>query len=104
MASVLGAKTPEERRSLLETSKALDDAYIEVALQGQTKVADDWAWEPEWHYVAFVGKYGRVWELNGARSGPVDRGKRGVVEIVRGYVKDQGEERSCLLALLKDEA
>lgn len=103
LASVLGAKTPEERRVLLETSKALEEAYIEVALQGQTKVADDWAWEPPWHYVAFVGKDGRVWELNGSRMGPVNRGAGGVAEVVTQRVKEQGEGQFCLLALLEDE-
>ena len=32
---------------MLESTKALDDAYIPIALQGQMAVAKDWAWEPE---------------------------------------------------------
>ncbi|EGO00401.1 hypothetical protein SERLA73DRAFT_152405 [Serpula lacrymans var. lacrymans S7.3] len=102
--AVLNARSVEERKKILETSKALDDAYIPIALQGQTAVSEDWVWEPPFHYVCFVDVHGRVWELNGARMGPVDRGGgREVVDVVRECIKEKGGTHS-LLALVETVA
>jgi ubiquitin carboxyl-terminal hydrolase L3 len=87
--------------NLLETSKQLEDAYIPIALQGQTVVAEDWAEEPPFHYAAFVATHGRVWELDGGRMGPVDRGAEGeVVDAVRACIKAGGEGAFSLMALV----
>ena len=87
---------------VLETSQALGEAYIPVALQGQTAVSEDWSLEPPFHYVCFVSAHGRVWELNGGRNGPLDRGTgRDVVDVVRESVTKQRDGAYSLLALVE---
>jgi ubiquitin carboxyl-terminal hydrolase L3 len=100
--TVINAKSMEERKMILETSQALDEAYIPVALQGQTAVSEDWSLEPPFHYVCFVSAYGRVWELNGGRNGPLDRGAgRDVVDVVRESLTKQRDSAYSLLALVE---
>ena len=96
------SKSREERQTILETSQALDDAYIPVALQGQTAVAEDWAWEPPFHYICFVRVQDRVWQLDGDRRGPVDKGEGGeLVDVVRKFIEEQGEGAFSLMALVE---
>jgi ubiquitin carboxyl-terminal hydrolase L3 len=102
--TVLKAKSAEERRTILETSQALDDAYIPIALQEQTAVTKDWAVGPPFHYVCFVSAHGRMWELNGGRKGPGDRGTgREAVDVVRERVTQQGDGAYSLLDLVESE-
>jgi ubiquitin carboxyl-terminal hydrolase L3 len=100
--AVLNSKSRQERQKILETSQALDDAYIPIALQGQTAVAEDWAWEPPFHYVCFVKVRDRVWQLDGNRRGPVDMGEgKELLDIVSGYIQGQGEGAFSLMALME---
>ena len=87
---------------IVEQSEELDREYIPVALRGQTAVDEDWAVEPTNHYVGFVrgGQGGRVWELNGARSGAVDLGEGSLAEVIRRRVDGLGEGYG-LLALVE---
>jgi ubiquitin carboxyl-terminal hydrolase L3 len=99
--AILNSKSRQERQNILETSHVLDDAYIPIALQGQTAVADDWAWEPPFHYTCFVGVQERVWQLDGDRRGPVDKGERKkLVHVVRDFMTEQGEGAFSLMALV----
>jgi ubiquitin carboxyl-terminal hydrolase L3 len=101
--AIFSSKSRVERQNILETSSALDDAYIPIALQGQTAVAEDWAWEPPFHYICFVTVQGRVWQLDGDRKGPVDKGEgRQLVDAMREFIKEQATESAfSLMALVE---
>ncbi|KAL3467418.1 hypothetical protein BJX64DRAFT_248622 [Aspergillus heterothallicus] len=65
---------PIERADLLYESKALESAHADAAKLGDTKApgAED---DVDLHFVAFVkGADGRLWELDGRRKGPLERG------------------------------
>lgn len=65
---------PVERADLLYESKALESAHADAAKLGDTAapVAED---DVDLHFVAFVkGSDGRLWELDGRRKGPLERG------------------------------
>lgn len=65
-----------ERAKVLEDSLAFEKAHEEAAQLGDTPaptpISDEHTGQ---HFVAFVkAKDGRLWELEGARKGPLDRG------------------------------
>ncbi|KFY89580.1 hypothetical protein V500_05604, partial [Pseudogymnoascus sp. VKM F-4518 (FW-2643)] len=64
---------PTQRASLLYNSPALESAHQAAAQQGDS-VAPAAAADIDLHYVAFVAAGGRLWELDGSRKGPLDRG------------------------------
>ncbi|KAL2817388.1 hypothetical protein BJX63DRAFT_385968 [Aspergillus granulosus] len=71
---------PIERADLLYESKALESAHADAAKLGDTKApgAED---NVDLHFVAFVkGSDGRLWELDGRRKGPLERGVLGEEE------------------------
>ncbi len=71
MAVPLG---PEERARLLETEESLAKAHKAAAERGDT-AAPDAQDDVELHYVCFVKTGdGRLWELDGRRKGPLERG------------------------------
>jgi ubiquitin carboxyl-terminal hydrolase L3 len=64
----------EDRAKLLYDSKDFEDAHQSMAEVGDTippAMEDDKAGH---HFVAFVKENGRLWELEGDRKGPLDRG------------------------------
>jgi ubiquitin carboxyl-terminal hydrolase L3 len=64
-----------ERAKLLVDSDTLYTEHQAVAELGDTK-ADPSGVSGEGHFVAFVkAKDGRLWELEGSRKGPIDRGQ-----------------------------
>ncbi|KAK0627132.1 ubiquitin carboxyl-terminal hydrolase [Immersiella caudata] len=66
---------PEERAKLLEKEESLAKAHRAAAERGDT-AAPDATDEVELHYVCFVkGSDGRLWELDGRRKGPLERGQ-----------------------------
>jgi len=86
---------PFGRINLLETSSTLESMHTSAATQGDT-AAPDANDEVELHYVCFVkGKDGHLYELDGARNGPVDLGELGdedvlgdkAREVVQGYIE-----------------
>ncbi|KAE8146315.1 hypothetical protein BDV25DRAFT_162725 [Aspergillus avenaceus] len=65
---------PVQRADLLYESKALESAHADAAKLGDTTApeAED---AVDLHFVAFVkGVDGRLWELDGRRKGPLERG------------------------------
>lgn len=65
---------PSQRADLLYASKALESAHADAAKLGDTAApqAED---NVDLHFVAFVkGEDGHLWELDGRRKGPLDRG------------------------------
>lgn len=67
------------RAKLLEDSEELFEINEEFARQGDTEaVGPEVAEKTGNHFVAFVkGKDGHLWELEGSRRGPIDRGVLG---------------------------
>jgi ubiquitin carboxyl-terminal hydrolase L3 len=65
----------EDRSRLLYDSKELEDAHQSVAEMGDTAAPS--AEEGDrlgGHFVAFVKEVGKLWELEGNRKGPLERG------------------------------
>lgn len=65
-----------DRAKLLEHSDVLESAHQAAAVKGDTQAPDaDTAAKLGNHFIAFVkGKDGHLWELEGSRKGPLDRG------------------------------
>lgn len=71
------ALKPLQRADLLYESKALESAHADAAKLGDT-AAPEAESEVDLHFVAFVkGLDGRLWELDGRRKGPLERGLLG---------------------------
>ena len=71
---------PDQRADLLYDSKALESAHADAAKLGDTSApqAED---DVDLHFVAFVkSDDGRLWELDGRRKGPLERGQLAVDE------------------------
>ena len=66
---------PRERATLIEESEALERAHAAAAAGGDTAApaAED---DVDLHYVCFVKSEvsGRLWEMDGRRKGPIERG------------------------------
>jgi ubiquitin carboxyl-terminal hydrolase L3 len=66
---------PTERAALIEQTPALATAHREAAEQGATS-APDAQDDVDLHYVCFVKTDdGALWELDGRRKGPLQRGQ-----------------------------
>ena len=105
---------PTERADLLYESQALEAAHQGAATGGDTAApeADD---NVDLHYVCFVkSENGHLWEMDGRRKGPLDRGQLSADEDVlseqaldlgvRSFLKREesvggGELRFSLIAL-----
>lgn len=109
--------TPLARARVLEDSAALEEAHQNTARGGQSAVplsADVLSGN---HFVAFIrGDDGHLWEMEGGRSGPIDRGilaededalsekalelgLRRVMEISKDDTSDGGDLRFSCIAL-----
>jgi len=64
---------PRQRAQLLEDTDALEKAHQAAAATGDTAApqADD---SVDLHYVCFVKSKTHLWEMDGRRKGPLDRG------------------------------
>jgi ubiquitin carboxyl-terminal hydrolase L3 len=67
---------PLDRAQMLEDDAELESAYRMVALQGDSEVPENAEDEVDFHYVCFVRSHkdGHLYEMDGDRKGPVDRG------------------------------
>ncbi|OWP03337.1 hypothetical protein B2J93_7355 [Marssonina coronariae] len=73
---------PNERADLLYNSQALENAHQSAARQGQSS-APDAEDNVDLHYVCFVkDEKHHLWEMDGRRKGPLDRGVLGEEEDV----------------------
>lgn len=78
LADLIASATPlppGPRAKLIETSETIARAHANAAAQGDTAApsADD---EVNLHFVAFIkSSQGNLWELDGRRKGPLNRGK-----------------------------
>jgi ubiquitin carboxyl-terminal hydrolase L3 len=62
--------------SALESDKGLEQAYGEVALDGDTEAPDNAEDEVDYHYICFVKSHrdDHLYQLDGDRNGPIDLG------------------------------
>lgn len=69
---------------MLEDDAELESAYRMVALQGDSEVPQNPEDEVDFHYVCFVRSHrdGHLYEMDGDREGPVDRGSLAAEEDV----------------------
>ena len=85
---------PRSRAKLLETSRDLANAHASAATGGDTSApsADE---EVDLHYVAFIkSERNNLWELDGSRKGPLNRGRLGDDEdVLSGKAIDLGPRR-----------
>lgn len=73
---------PTQRADLLYNSEILEQAHGEAAQQGQSN-APDAGEQIDLHYVCFIkDETNHLWELDGRRKGPLDRGELGPDEDV----------------------
>ncbi|KAL0574755.1 ubiquitinyl hydrolase 1 [Marasmius crinis-equi] len=66
-------KSPLERAKFLETTPLFANIHADAAGTGQSAVPTDL--DTDLHFTCFVtGQDGKIWELDGRRKGPVERG------------------------------
>ncbi|KAL2880246.1 ubiquitinyl hydrolase 1 [Colletotrichum sp. CLE4] len=94
---------PAQAAMVLEGSQELEDAYAAIATKGDTTAPQSAEEEVYFHYICFVKSpdTGHLYELDGDRKGPVDRGIPNEeekvdlgpksVDIVRNFIQ-QGRE------------
>lgn len=100
---------PKERAHLLYESKSLETAHASAAQAGDTAApnADD---KVDLHFVCFVkGDDGHLWEMDGRRKGPLDRGtlkadedvlsEAALEKSVRKFMRRETDPRFSLVAL-----
>ncbi|KAL2170075.1 hypothetical protein VTG60DRAFT_5347 [Thermothelomyces hinnuleus] len=95
----------DERARLLHDSKEFEEAHRSVAALGDTPEPSEGGPEHSGqHFVAYVKANGRLWELEGSREGPLDRGPLGEGEDVLSHrALDLGLKRIMNLSAGTDE-
>lgn len=93
---------PKERADLLYTSKSLENAHASAAAKGDTAAPEAEA-SIDLHFVAFVKdpKTGNVWELDGRRKGPLNRGH---LPEDKDLLSEEGQELGVRSFLKREEA
>jgi ubiquitin carboxyl-terminal hydrolase L3 len=91
---------PIKRADLLYQSQSLEAAHSTAAATGDSKAPDADA-NVDLHFVAFVkDKNNNVWELDGRRKGPLNRGTLGADEDV---LSEQGQKLGVQAFLQREE-
>jgi len=91
---------PAERAELLYHSQVLEAAHAKAATKGDTAAPDAHA-SVDLHFVAFVkDARGDLWELDGRRKGPLNRGRLGADEDV---LSERGQELGVQAFLKREE-
>ncbi|OHE95018.1 ubiquitin carboxyl-terminal hydrolase, family 1 [Colletotrichum orchidophilum] len=107
---------PAQAAMVLESSKELEDAYATIATKGDTAAPQSAEDEVYFHYICFVKSpdTGHLYELDGDRKGPVDKGIPNEVEkvdlgaesvdIVRNFILQGGDNIGFSLLALTEGA
>jgi ubiquitin carboxyl-terminal hydrolase L3 len=91
---------PTERADLLYESKSLEGAHQKAAQKGDSTAPDAEA-NIELHFVAFIKSHnGDLWELDGRRKGPLNRGRLGPEDDV---LSEKGQELGVQAFLKREE-
>ena len=81
---------PAERADLLYNSQALESATKDAGTQGQSTVPDAED-NVDLHYVCFVkDEKNNLWEMDGRRKGPINRGQLGDEDVLSEKALDLG--------------
>ncbi|EAQ92687.1 hypothetical protein CHGG_00922 [Chaetomium globosum CBS 148.51] len=93
-----------ERAQLLHDSEEFEEAHKSVVAMGSTRVPTPGDHEHSGHFIAFVKANGHLWELEGCRGGPLDRGELGEDEdVLSPRALDLGLKRIINLGGTADE-
>ena len=95
--------SPAQRAVELEADTEAEAEHSDVVHQGQSDVVED-TWN---HFVCFIEKGGRLWELDGRKATPIDHGPTtpetllaDAAKVMRQFMdRDPGELRFTLVAL-----
>lgn len=95
--------TPDERAAQLGADDAIDAEQAVAVAEGQSDAVDN-TWQ---HFICFVEKAGRLWELDGRKAAPIDHGPcaradllAGAIRVMRAFMaRDPEEVRFTMLAL-----
>ncbi|KAJ0304792.1 hypothetical protein COL5a_004281 [Colletotrichum fioriniae] len=116
LLSITAPMDPAQAAMVLEGSTELEDAYAAIATKGDTAAPQSAEDEVYFHYICFVKSpdTGHLYELDGDRKGPVDRGIPDEaekvdlgpksVDIVRNFIRQGGEDIGFSLLALTEEA
>ncbi|KZL84790.1 ubiquitin carboxyl-terminal family 1 [Colletotrichum incanum] len=76
LLSITAPMDPAQAAMVLEGSQELEDAYASIATKGDTAAPGSAEDDVDFHYICFVKSpdTGHLYELDGDRKGPVDRG------------------------------
>jgi ubiquitin carboxyl-terminal hydrolase L3 len=90
----------DERAKMLYDSEAFEEAHQSVAGLGDTADPGIGSGPRGQHFVAYVKSNGHLWELEGSRGGPLDRGELGEDEdVLSPRALDLGLKRIIKLEL-----
>ncbi|KXH28335.1 ubiquitin carboxyl-terminal hydrolase, family 1 [Colletotrichum salicis] len=116
LLSITAPMDPAQAAMVLEGSQELEDAYAAIATKGDTAAPQSAEDEVYFHYICFVKSpdTGHLYELDGDRKGPVDRGVPDEeekvdlgpksVDIVRKFIQQGGENTGFSLLALTEGA
>ena len=94
---------PRDRAHILEDSEELESVYNNAARQGDSAIPDNAEEDVDFHFVCFVKspKNNHIYELDGDRKGPVDRGilsrpdedmlAEGCLNIVKEFIQREND-------------
>ncbi|KAF9875262.1 ubiquitin c-terminal hydrolase l3 [Colletotrichum karsti] len=116
LLAVAAPMDPAQAAMVLEGSKELEEAYASIAAKGDTAAPESAEDEVYYHYICFVKSpdTGHLYELDGDRKGPVDRGVpdeeqrvdlgEKSIGIVRDFISKGGENIGFSLMALVEKA
>ena len=82
----------DARAQMLYDSEEFEEAHQSCAPMGDTAAPEVGSDIPTGHFVGFVKAGGRLWELEGARNGPIERGELGEDEDDEDLEDMDGDE------------
>ena len=102
MGLAAAGKTPEELSSFLNEDPELEAVHGQFASQGQSQMDEN----TSYHFVAYVNIEGTIWEIDGRRSQPLQKGPCTqedfgikVSALLKGYTTMDDTCRFSLMAL-----
>ncbi|KAF4845039.1 Ubiquitin carboxyl-terminal hydrolase isozyme L3 [Colletotrichum siamense] len=116
LLSITAPMDPAQAAMALEASTELEDAYSSIATKGDTAAPASAEDEVDFHYICFVKSpdTGHLYELDGDRKGPVDRGVpdeeqrvdlgQKSLDIVRQFIAQGGDNIGFSLMALVEKA
>lgn len=116
LLAITAPMDPPQTAMVLEGSAELEEAYDSVASKGDTTAPDNAEDEVDFHYICFIKSpdTGHLYELDGDRKGPVDRGVPAEeqrvdlgeksIDVVRDFIAKGGDNIGFSLMALVEKA